>query len=117
MANASPQYKLTQAAENDFALILRKSWEDFGEDAVRRYTRLVSLVFQEIANRPELEGSHEFENAIRLYHLRHSKTRAAVDGITVGRPRHFVVYRNTEEGNIEIIRILHDAMDITAHLP
>ena len=31
--------------------------------------------------------------------------------------RHYLVYRATGETKIEIIRILHDAMDFTRHLP
>lgn len=116
MNQSRPEYRLSAAAEADISAIFRKSMEDFGEDAARRYTRLLSLAFQEIAQRPALEGSRELEHGIHLYHLRHSSKRAGIDGVTVRRPRHFVAYRKPSDRAIEIIRILHDAMDIDAHL-
>jgi len=33
------------------------------------------------------------------------------------RGRHFVLYRTDDVGTIEIVRILHDTMDLARHLP
>ncbi len=115
MAPISPKYRLSAAAESDVSIILRKSLKDFGNDAARRYIQLLFLAFQEIAKKTIPEGSREFESGIYLYHLRHSAKRAGINGITVRRPRHFVAFRDSS-GTVEILRVLHDAMDIEIHL-
>ena len=33
------------------------------------------------------------------------------------RGRHFVLYRGNEVGSVDIVRILHDTMDLVRHLP
>lgn len=83
MDQPTSKYRLSAAAEVDISLILRKSMEDFGEDAARRYTQLLLLTFHKIARKPTLEGSREFESGIYLYHLRHTSKRADIDGIRV----------------------------------
>lgn len=110
-------YKLSHAAEHDFAQIMRTSLRDFGRPASIRYKELMSLAFQQIAQNPELRGSRAFEREVRLYHLRHSAKQAPVDGIVVRKPRHFIAYRMGASGTLEIIRILYDAMDFERHLP
>lgn len=109
-------YRLSQRAERDLTAILKKSLEDFGQHAAIRYKKLLSLAFYEIGHEPKRAESRSFEKNIRIYHLRHTASRAAVDGIKVGKPRHFIVYRQAKAGPIEIIRILHDAMDIERHI-
>lgn len=49
---------------------------------------------------------------MRLYHLRHSRTRGTPD---VRRPRHFLIYRQENDVTI-VLRLLHDAMDLPSHL-
>jgi toxin ParE1/3/4 len=116
MGNLNTKYRLTRAAEFDVESIIRKSTLDFGTEAARRYVRLLLVTFQEIAQNPEIDGSRQHDMNVSLYHLRYSSKRAAVDGITVRRPRHFVVYRHGSDNSIEIVRVLHDAMDLDAQL-
>lgn len=33
------------------------------------------------------------------------------------RGRHFILFRATEAGQIQVVRILHDAMDLARHIP
>lgn len=49
---------------------------------------------------------------MRLYHLRHCRKRAELEGLVVKLPRHFILYRSASIGRIQIIRVLHDSMDI-----
>ncbi|MFO5990403.1 type II toxin-antitoxin system RelE/ParE family toxin, partial [Pseudomonas aeruginosa] len=35
----------------------------------------------------------------------------------VVRPRHFVFYRMATDQVLEVVRVLHDAMDLDQHLP
>jgi len=109
-------YRLSQRAERDIAAILKKSLEDFGQHAAIRYKKLLSLALYEIGQEPQRVESRSFEKSIRIYHLRHTASRASVDGVKVGKPRHFIVYRQAKSGPVEIIRVLHDAMEIERHL-
>jgi plasmid stabilization system protein ParE len=49
-----------------------------------------------------------------LFHLRNSR-RGSSQRDRVGRPRHFIVFR-VLGGELQILRLLHDAMDIPAQL-
>ena len=64
-------------------------------------------------NRPS-SREHSESNApgIRSYHMELSKTR--VVGQRVRSPRHLLVYQVLEEGEVEILRILHDARRLPA---
>jgi toxin ParE1/3/4 len=52
---------------------------------------------------------------IYLYHLSHSRFRAETPTGIVQRPRHFIAYR-FDADRLEILRILHDTMDLPEHL-
>jgi len=111
------QYRLTQAAEADFIHILRASKQDFGLEAARRYKALISLALKDISENPALTGMRPFEQNVQLYHLRHSAKRATLENNKVKRPRHFIAYKHDALTNvIDIIRILHDAMDLEQHI-
>jgi toxin ParE1/3/4 len=74
---------------------------------------------RDIAADPERPGSMqrpELSAGARTYHLRFSRGRARASG-TVKNPRHFLLYRRSEEGIIEVARVLHDARDLDRHLP
>lgn len=66
----------------------------------------------DLADEPYRQGARPFEKVTYFYQLRYSAKQAAVDGITVCKPRYFIVYRVQTSGTLEIIRILYDAMDI-----
>ena len=52
---------------------------------------------------------------LRLYHIRNSRRRAPASQ-RVGNPRHYIVFR-ADENWLDILRVLHDAMDVLAHVP
>jgi toxin ParE1/3/4 len=56
-------------------------------------------------------------DGIRTYHLASSRERARGAGGIIRRPRHFLVYRLPDDAHIEIVRVLHDAMDLEQHTP
>ena len=69
---------------------------------------------------PERTGSHdrpEIAAAARTYHLRNSRDRVRKSIGRVQRLRHFLLYRTTDDGKVEIGRVLHAGMDLTRHLP
>ena len=104
-------YSLSSVAKSDLKSILRWSLNTFGSDAAERYKHLLLTAFVEISEDSLILGSQEFEG-MRLYHLRHSRKRAVIRGFAVKTPRHFILYQEVADGRIEIIRVLHDNMDI-----
>src|SRR5262245_29686389 len=106
------------AARQDIKDTLKWSAENFGEAACQRYKKLLGVAIAEIAANPELPHSYRLpglQSGVRLYHLKHSRTRAALAGQIVRTPRHFVAYAIIDRDTV-IVRVLHDSMEITRHL-
>ena len=102
----------TDAFVKDEVSCLKWSLEQFGEAAGVRYARLLDVALKSIAEDPQRFGSREFEREVRLFHLKVCKAQAAVDGVVVKTPRHYIAYR-AKSDRIEALRLIHDAM----HLP
>ena len=88
------------AARQDIKNALKWSAENFGPAALDRYKQLLGVAIAEIHDNPQLIHSYEvagLQAGIRLYHIRHSRKRAAVHDQIVGSPRHFVVYMVSNE--------------------
>ena len=106
------------AARKDIKDALKWSSENFGRAAARRYRQLIRVVLSEIASNPKLQHSYEpsdLQPGVRLYHLRHRRQRAVVEGQFVRNPRHFVAY-TIREADVVIVRVLHDRMEIARQL-
>ena len=113
-------FRLAAAAQADIVAALAWTQERFGETARQRYGILIATALRDIADDPERPGSAdrpELGPAVRSYHLRHSRDRAqGVEGI-VRTPRHLLLYRPLTPGFIGVGRMLHDAMELSRHLP
>ncbi len=112
------RYRLSSEAESDIADILAWSHERFGKPARRRYQALIAAAFRDVASRPEGIGSTarpELGAGIFVWHLRLSRRHVPSGVGAVHRPRHFVVYRRAGSV-VEIVRVLHDAMELSRHL-
>jgi toxin ParE1/3/4 len=110
---------LTPAARQDIRDISRWSELKFGKEAATRYRALLSRALRDLEADPARPGSKERPELMvpgaRTYHLSFSRSRAERPGVK--RPRHFILYRSTRRGFIEIARILHDSSDLNRHLP
>lgn len=103
-------------ALDDLEAIRLTSIEQFGAAAEDRYRDLLETAVDDLCTDPGRAGVRDLDGAepgVRLYHIRHSRRRAPG---RVGRPRHYIVFRATEK-TLDILRVLHDAMDILVHLP
>lgn len=109
--------RLSAAAEADIADILEWSQARFGEAAKARYGRLLAAALRALAEDPAIAGSlarPELGAGLRSLHLRAFRRRG---GERVGRPRHLVIYAAPEPGLVEIVRVLHEAMELRRRLP
>lgn len=114
------QFVLAPAADRDILGILRWTHAQFGEQASIRYENLIATAITDIAqhvDRPGVKERHDLGAGFYTYHLSFSRQRAATSSRRVKRPRHFVVFRHKDTQTVEILRVLHDRMDLERHLP
>jgi toxin ParE1/3/4 len=93
------------------------SEEEFGMEAALRYDELIHRALDDIGEDPNRPGSKPHPAAsdgTRVYHLSFSRKR--IRGQRVKNPRHFLMYRQSEQ-TIEVLRLLHDSRDPATHLP
>jgi toxin ParE1/3/4 len=111
---------IAPAARADIVAILDWSQEQFGDRTASRYQKLIQTAIKEVASDPELPGSSRRDEILancRTYHLSCCRKKAGRRGDRIRHPRHFLLYRMSAEGVVEIGRVLHDSMDLDAHLP
>jgi toxin ParE1/3/4 len=111
---------IVAAAAKDIESILRWTQNQFGEQARIRYEALLGRAIVNLAENPARAGIRkrpEISPPAHTYHLWHSRKRvkASVEGVE--KPRHFIVFRVSGSGNLEIGRVLHDSMELGKHLP
>jgi toxin ParE1/3/4 len=114
-----PRYVIAPAAERDIESILAWTYRQFGPQARLRYEALLLRAILDVAEDPERPGSQnrpEIAPGAQTYHLCYSRSHVRAGG-RVRRPRHFLLYRTREAGQVEIGRVLHERMDLAQHLP
>jgi toxin ParE1/3/4 len=106
------RYKVTfsPSAVADVDDIYAWTGAHFGLMQAEKYLELIELSVDEIAVRPDgpLTRRHPgMHPDARTLHLARTGLHA----------KHFLLFRHTEDGEIEVGRLLHDAMDLAEHLP
>lgn len=104
----------TTAADLDLQSIFSWTFDEFGKPAVERYGQLIGQALHDLAEDPKRLGTQMVTKDLMIYHLRHSRTQRGWQ--KVHRPRHVILYRTTPT-HVEILRYLHDAMDLENHFP
>jgi len=110
MAARRWRVRLGAAAEIDFANVLKWTAETFGARQSRIYRDTLVQAFGELADGPEAVGSKardEIMSGLRTLHVARRGRRGS----------HFLMYRAAPNNTIEIVRILHDRMDLRRHVP
>jgi toxin ParE1/3/4 len=102
--------RFTEAAARDFIQIVQWSEERFGSAQAERYGQLLRAIARELEMGPNSPFSKPREDIGPGLRVMHADRK--------GRPaRHFVLYRQVAEYELEIVRLLHDGMDLSRHLP
>ena len=110
MAGRRWRVRLGAAAELDFANIVKWTTENFGARQSRVYQNTLVQAIGELAEGPDVAGSKargEITAGLRTLHVARRGRRDS----------HFLMYRVAPKTTIEIVRILHDRMDLQRHLP
>ena len=110
MAERQWSVRLGAAAELDFANILKWTAENFGARQSRLYRDILIQAIGELADGPGVAGSKARDEIMQGLHTLHVARHGR-------RGRHFLLYRVAPGRIIEIMRILHDSMDLACHLP
>jgi toxin ParE1/3/4 len=101
--------RLGHQAEQDYVEILQWTTTNFGEGQASTYAETIALAIAALEDGPNVLGARtrdDIQPGIRTLHV----ARQARAG------RHFVVFRVTGAA-IDILRLLHDSMDLPRHLP
>jgi toxin ParE1/3/4 len=95
------KYFLTNKAVDDLSMIWQYTYEALSETQADKYYTLLTRSFQEIAMNPGLGRAYtEIDNSIV--------------GYPVG--KHIVFYHTIASDTIEVIRILHQRMDLKTRI-
>jgi toxin ParE1/3/4 len=105
--------RLAAAAETDFEAIIGWTLDQFGDVQARVYAEVLASAVEALAAGPNLPGvKARSEIGKHLFTL-----HVAREG---RRGRHFVLFRidaTPERRHIDVLRILHDAMDLQQYAP
>jgi len=110
MAERRWRVRIGAAAEVDFANILKWTAENFGERQSRVYRDTLVLAIGELAHGPNVAGSRARDEIMAGLHTLHVARRGRSGS-------HFLMYRAASNSTIEIVRILHERMDLRRHVP
>jgi len=105
--------RLAAAAEADIAEILQWTAEHFGHRQARVYADTLAGALEELSEGPEVPGARARDDiAMGLFTL-HVASRGR-------KGRHFVLFRvghDNDDAVIDVLRVLHEAMDLPRHVP
>ena len=110
MAERRWRVRLGAVAEVDFANILKWTTENFGARQSRVYRDALVQAIGELADGPNVAGSSARDEILAGLRTLHVARRGR-------RGSHFLMYRAASNSTIEIVRILHDKMDLRRHVP
>lgn len=105
--------RLAEAAGQDYQAILRWTVENFGRAQARTYAKTLNSALQDLAKGPSMTGVRPREDIGPGIHTLHVARHGR-------KGRHFVVFRivpSPDTSIIEVLRLLHDSMDLPRHLP
>ena len=101
--------RLGRQAEQDYIEILQWTTKTFGEGQASTYAETIVRAIEALEDGPDVLGARAREDiqpGIRTLHV-----------ARLGRAgRHFVVFR-VAGSNIDVLRLLHDSMDLPRHFP
>lgn len=105
--------QVTATAEADFRTILSWTTENFGTAQARSYAATLTTAMAALVQGPKTVGAKrrsDIASGLFVLHVARAGRRG----------RHFVMFRvktEKEQRVVQILRLLHDAMDLQRHSP
>ena len=106
-------YRLSAKADSDIVDILAVSLERWGPEASRRYSEMLNRAMRQIADQPNAHMTRarsDLAAGLKSFHTRFTRR------VIVKSPVHVIFYRVLGPNSIEIVRGLHERMDLRRHL-
>jgi len=97
-------------ARQDYADILRWTALHFGPRQAEIYTETIALAVETLDTGPDIPGGVQRDDlapGIFTLHVARNGRKG----------RHFIVFRVGDDHVIDVLRLLHDSMDLSSHLP
>jgi toxin ParE1/3/4 len=110
MAAPTWRVRFGAAAELDFANMVKWTAENFGARQSRVFRDTLIRAIRELGEGPDVIGSkarNEILPGLRTLHVARRGRRGS----------HILIYRAEPQSMIEIVRILHDSMDLQRQAP
>jgi toxin ParE1/3/4 len=101
--------RLSEPAEHDYVAILQWTAEQFGRRHASVYRQTLIGALIALADDPFVSDSHareDIQSGLRSLHVARQDRRG----------RHLILYRTTGQRTIDIVRILHDSIDVGWHV-
>ncbi len=106
MSSRQRRPAITQAARQDIIDIVTWTKERFGAEQARRYRERIAQAVERLEDEPIAIRSLESVGRPDLFMFR-----------VGGRSRHLLVLQRYPSGRWQVLRVLHEAMDLGRHLP
>lgn len=103
---------VSDAAKADLRNIVDWTADHFGDRQARVYAGAFSELLQDLTDGPDIPGARRRDDIQAGLHTIHIARRRR-------KGRHVLLFRvlDDKQRTIEVLRILHDAMDVSRHLP
>ncbi len=109
--------RVTGPARRDIANILRRSGENFDNQARDRYRRLIDQAMQDLSDNTARVGVQSIDDIREGYFLYHLKwSRKASAGSPVRQPRHLIAFYLDDSDDIIVARMFHERQMLARHL-
>jgi toxin ParE1/3/4 len=102
--------RLAAQVEQDLLDITLWTAENFGTRQAEHYAKTIALAIETLHDGPEILGAKVRDDigpGIRTIHVARQGRKG----------RHFVAFSVSEGNIINVLRLLHDSMDLAKHLP
>jgi toxin ParE1/3/4 len=102
--------RLAGQAEQDLLDITLWTAQNFGTRQAEQYAETITLAIEALHDGPEILGAKvrdDISTGIRTLHVARQGRKG----------RHFVAFSVSEGHIINVLRLLHDSMDLAKHLP
>lgn len=105
--------RLGATAQADYQDILQWTVDQFGIDQARTYAETLTVALEDLCAGPDILGVMARDEIGPKHYTLHVARKGR-------KGRHFVLFQvgqAAEENVIDVLRILHDSMDLQRHLP
>jgi len=101
--------RLTRQAEQDITDILAWTADQFSVQQAEVYAEILPLALEVLLQGPEVIGAKRRDDILAGIFVLHVARQGR-------RGRHFIVFRPIEDRYIDVLRVLHDSMDLARHI-